>query len=103
MKLQGLSHIFLFVTDIERARAFYSDVLGLEVLEQDPKHGGLFLALRTARISSIWRRWTSRCRPRRSLMDATNANPAWPNVRFISRATNRFATLISTYIIIGSR
>ncbi|HTQ12874.1 MAG TPA: VOC family protein [Rhizomicrobium sp.] len=45
MKLQGLSHIFLFVTDVERARAFYSDILGLEVLEEDPAHGGLFLAL----------------------------------------------------------
>jgi len=45
MKLQGLSHIFLFVTDIERARAFYTGVLGLEILEQDPGHGGLFLAL----------------------------------------------------------
>jgi catechol 2,3-dioxygenase len=45
MNLQGLSHIFLFVTDIERARAFYCDVLGLEVLERDPEHGGMFLAL----------------------------------------------------------
>jgi len=45
MKLQGLSHVFLFVTEIERARAFYCDVLGLEMLEQDPEHGGLFLAL----------------------------------------------------------
>lgn len=45
MMLQGLSHVFLFVTDIEKARAFYTGVLGLEILEQDPQRGGLFLAL----------------------------------------------------------
>ena len=45
MKLRGLSHVFLFVTDIEKSRAFYRDVLGLEVLEEDPDHGGTFLAI----------------------------------------------------------
>jgi catechol-2,3-dioxygenase len=45
MKLEGLSHVFLCVTNLEESRAFYSNVLGLELLEEDPDHGGVFLAL----------------------------------------------------------
>ncbi|HET7340272.1 MAG TPA: VOC family protein [Methylomirabilota bacterium] len=45
MRLDGLGHVLLRVADLERARAFYTGVLGFEVMEQDPEHGGLFMAL----------------------------------------------------------
>jgi catechol 2,3-dioxygenase-like lactoylglutathione lyase family enzyme len=46
MKILGLSHVLLCATDLAQSRAFYVDVLGFEVLEEDPEHGGVFLALR---------------------------------------------------------
>jgi catechol 2,3-dioxygenase-like lactoylglutathione lyase family enzyme len=45
MKVLGLSHVLLCATDIAASRAFYVDVLGFEVLEEDPDHGGVFLAI----------------------------------------------------------
>jgi catechol-2,3-dioxygenase len=42
MKLK-LGHIALRVADEERSRAFYTEVLGLDVSEQDPDHGGTFM------------------------------------------------------------
>jgi len=45
MQLQGLSHVFLFVADIAKSRDFYTRILGFEVLEEDPEHGGTFLGL----------------------------------------------------------
>jgi catechol-2,3-dioxygenase len=33
------------VLDLERSKKFYSDVLGFKVLEEDPEHGGTFMAL----------------------------------------------------------
>lgn len=45
MKVLGLSHVLLCATDIAESRAFYMDVLGLELLEEDPDHGGVFLAI----------------------------------------------------------
>lgn len=45
MKVQGLSHVMLCATDIAQSRDFYVNVLGFEVLEEDPDHGGTFLAL----------------------------------------------------------
>src|SRR5262249_10224374 len=33
------------VADLERSKAFYRDVLGFRVDEQDPKHGDLFMTL----------------------------------------------------------
>jgi catechol 2,3-dioxygenase len=45
MKLKQIGHVALFVSDEERSRAFYRDVLGFTVSEQDPKHGGTFLTL----------------------------------------------------------
>jgi catechol 2,3-dioxygenase len=45
MKLDGIGHVLLRVADLERARKFYTEVLGFEVMEQDPEHGGLFMAL----------------------------------------------------------
>lgn len=45
IKLAGLGHVLLRVTDLERAKKFYGDVLGFHVLEEDPEHGGTFMAL----------------------------------------------------------
>jgi catechol 2,3-dioxygenase-like lactoylglutathione lyase family enzyme len=45
IKLQRVGHILINVRDVERAKAFYTGVLGFTVLEQDPDHGGLFLTL----------------------------------------------------------
>ena len=45
IKLQRIGHILFTVRDLERSKAFYTQVLGFKVLEQDPKHGGIFLAL----------------------------------------------------------
>jgi catechol 2,3-dioxygenase-like lactoylglutathione lyase family enzyme len=45
IKLQRIGHILFCVRDLERAKAFYTNVLGFKVLEQDPQHGGVFLAL----------------------------------------------------------
>ena len=45
IRLAGIGHVLLRVLDLERARKFYTEVLGFRVLEEDPEHGGLFLAL----------------------------------------------------------
>jgi catechol 2,3-dioxygenase len=45
IKLQRIGHILMSVRDVERSKAFYTDILGFKVLEQDPNHGGVFLAL----------------------------------------------------------
>jgi catechol 2,3-dioxygenase-like lactoylglutathione lyase family enzyme len=45
IKLQRIGHILLAVRDLERSKAFYTQILGFKVLEQDPEHGGLFLSL----------------------------------------------------------
>ena len=45
MKVLGLSHVLLCATNLAESRAFYVDVLGFEVLEEDPEHGGVFLAI----------------------------------------------------------
>ena len=45
IKLQRLGHVLIAVRDLERSKAFYTELLGFEVLEQDPGHGGLFLSL----------------------------------------------------------
>lgn len=45
IRLSGLGHILLRVLDLERSKKFYSDVLGFKVLEEDPEHGGTFMAL----------------------------------------------------------
>jgi len=43
--LTGLGHVLLRVLDLERSKKFYTEVLGFRVLEEDPEHGGVFLAL----------------------------------------------------------
>jgi len=45
IRLKELGHILLRVMDLERSKKFYSDVLGFHVLEEDPAHGGTFMAL----------------------------------------------------------
>lgn len=45
MRIKRLGHVFLVVSDIARAKAFYTDILGFEVIEEDPEHGGVFMAL----------------------------------------------------------
>ena len=43
--LSRLGHVLMRVADVERSKAFYSNVLGFEVVEQDPEHGGVFMTL----------------------------------------------------------
>jgi catechol 2,3-dioxygenase len=45
MRLSGIGHVLLRVLDLERSKKFYSEVLGFRVLEEDPEHGGVFMAL----------------------------------------------------------
>jgi catechol 2,3-dioxygenase len=45
IKMQRIGHILLNVRDVERSKAFYTNILGFKVLEQDPNHGGVFLSL----------------------------------------------------------
>jgi len=45
IQLTRIGHVLLRVTDIERSKAFYRDVLGFRVAEQDPDHGGVFMTL----------------------------------------------------------
>jgi catechol-2,3-dioxygenase len=45
MKLKRIGHVALRVGDEERSRAFYRDILGFAVSEQDPEHGGTFMTL----------------------------------------------------------
>ena len=45
IQLKKIGHVQLRVADLERSKAFYRDVLGFRVAEQDPKHGDLFMTL----------------------------------------------------------
>jgi catechol 2,3-dioxygenase-like lactoylglutathione lyase family enzyme len=45
-KIAKLGHIGIHVADIERSKAFYRDVLGLVVTDEDPKSGTTFLSSR---------------------------------------------------------
>jgi len=45
VRLKELGHILVRVLDLERSKKFYSEVLGFHVLEEDPEHGGTFMAL----------------------------------------------------------
>ena len=47
IQLQKLGHILLRVADIERSKAFYGQILGFEIVEEDPEHGGVFMSLGT--------------------------------------------------------
>jgi catechol 2,3-dioxygenase len=45
MHLSKLGHVNLRVSDLERSKWFYTQVLGLRIAEQDPEHGGVFTTL----------------------------------------------------------
>ena len=45
MRLKELGHVLLRVLDLDRSKKFYAEVLGFHVLEEDPEHGGTFMAL----------------------------------------------------------
>ena len=45
IRLKKIGHVQLRVADLERSKAFYRDVLGFRVAEQDPNHGDLFMTL----------------------------------------------------------
>ena len=45
IRLTRIGHVALRVADVERSRAFYTTLLGFEVVEEDPEHGGVFMAL----------------------------------------------------------
>ena len=45
IRLSGIGHVLLRVLDVERSKKFYSSILGFEVMEEDPEHGGVFMAL----------------------------------------------------------
>jgi catechol-2,3-dioxygenase len=46
MRIERLSHVGLHVTDLEKEMAFYRDVLGLQVTDQDPEAGIVFMSAR---------------------------------------------------------
>jgi catechol 2,3-dioxygenase len=43
IRLKEIGHVLLRVLDLERSRKFY-ELLGFRVLEEDPEHGGTFMA-----------------------------------------------------------
>ena len=45
IKLAGIGHVLLRVADEEALKHFYRDVLGFQIAEQDPEHGGVFMTL----------------------------------------------------------
>ena len=45
IQLKEIGHVLLRVLDLDRSKKFYSEVLGFHVLEEDPEHGGTFMAL----------------------------------------------------------
>ena len=45
IKLAGIGHVLLRVADEEASKRFYRDVLGFDIAEQDPEHGGVFMTL----------------------------------------------------------
>ena len=45
MHLKNIGHVLIAVHDLPRSKDFYTRVLGFEITEEDPDHGGLFLTL----------------------------------------------------------
>ena len=45
VKIKRIGHVALRVADQERSRSFYRDILGFQVSEEDPDHGGVFMTL----------------------------------------------------------
>ena len=42
-KVASLGHVGLYVRDIERSKAFYRDIVGLSVSDENPKTGSAFM------------------------------------------------------------
>ncbi len=47
MKIHELGHVVLYVSDLERSRAFYRDILGFPEIESDMRGAALFTTGRT--------------------------------------------------------
>src|ERR1700679_2555425 len=45
MRLTKIGHVLIAVHDLARSRDFYARVLGFEILEEDPDHGGVFMTI----------------------------------------------------------
>jgi catechol-2,3-dioxygenase len=45
MRLTKIGHVLIAVHDLARSKDFYTRVLGFEILEEDPDHGGLFMTI----------------------------------------------------------
>lgn len=45
MALSRIGHVNFRVADQERSKKFYAEVLGFQVAEEDPVHGGVFMTL----------------------------------------------------------
>src|SRR2546425_12456992 len=45
IRLTGIGNVLLRVLDLEASKKFYAEGLGFSVLEEDPEHGGVFMAL----------------------------------------------------------
>ena len=45
INLSRIGHAAVRVRDIERAKKFYTEVLGFVIEEEDPEHGGVFMSL----------------------------------------------------------
>ena len=45
IKLSRIGHAALRVRDTDIAKKFYTEVLGFDIVEEDPEHGGVFMSL----------------------------------------------------------
>jgi catechol 2,3-dioxygenase len=45
MHLTKIGHVLIAVHDMARSKDFYTRVLGFEILEEDPDHGGVFMTI----------------------------------------------------------
>jgi catechol 2,3-dioxygenase len=45
MHLTKIGHVLIAVHDVARSKEFYTRVLGFEILEEDPDHGGVFMTI----------------------------------------------------------
>src|ERR1051326_8587259 len=45
IRISKIGHVNLRVADQERSKRFYTEVLGFQIAEQDPEHGGVFTTL----------------------------------------------------------
>ena len=45
IRLKQTGHVALVVGDVEKSKVFYHGVLGMDIREEDPDHGGTFLGV----------------------------------------------------------